>query len=65
MSILNSFLQCLGTSDCWRSLSVEKKVLEMVLSAMEWMTEMTFTCALGLAPLLVLIILYMKVESIS
>ncbi|KAA3472019.1 ubiquitin-conjugating enzyme E2 variant 1D [Gossypium australe] len=43
---------CLGTSDCWRSLSVEKKVSEMVLSAMEWMMEMIFTCAHGPAPLL-------------
>ncbi|GKV31888.1 hypothetical protein SLEP1_g40545 [Rubroshorea leprosula] len=37
----------------------------MVASAMEWMMEMTSTCALGLAPLLVLTILYMRVGSIS
>lgn len=39
-----------GTSDCWRSLNVGKKALEMALSAMEWMMETTFTCVLGLAP---------------
>lgn len=34
-----------------------KRALEMVLSAMGWMTEMIFTCDLGLALLLVLIML--------
>ncbi|KAB2631790.1 ubiquitin-conjugating enzyme E2 variant 1D [Pyrus ussuriensis x Pyrus communis] len=46
------FLQSHETSDCWRNLNEEKKVLGMALSAMGWMTEMTSTCVLGLAPLL-------------
>lgn len=48
-------MQSLEISDCSRSSNVEKRVLEMVLSAMEWMMEMIFICALGLEPSLVLI----------
>ncbi len=48
-------LQFLEASDYWKSSRGERKGLEMALWAMEWMTVMTYSCALGLAPSLALI----------
>lgn len=43
-------LQYPGTLDCWKSLSVERRGLEMAQLAMEWMMVMIFTCGLGRVP---------------
>ena len=37
--------QCLRISDCWRSMTMVKRVLEMALWVREWMMVMTFICA--------------------